>query len=214
MPTKNTTIAFESSPNRKARLARKRGQSVIEFAIVSMVFVSMLFLSYNAVMAFAFQQYVAHAVFMSARAYQAAQANPLEQELRANNTLENYLPGLQSKKIRLGNSSIRADVISVQMPSALGVPMGSGKPTDAGTAIRVVFEMPLTALPLGSGDWDSVKKIRLEASSFLGREPTNAECVNYFSRLLKTLTLPNAPTWHKAAMENMRTAYAMTDNGC
>lgn len=208
MPTANTTKRSKSYPN------RRQGQSVIEFAVVSMVFVAMLFLSYNAVMAFAFQQYVAHAVFMSARVFQASQETPQTQETRAKIALNNYLPGLDGGQIRLGNSSIRANVISVDVPTALDVPTGSGKPTDSSTAIRVVFEMPLAALPLGDGDWNAIKKIRLEASSFLGREPTEVECYGYFDQLLKALIIPGAPSYHQRAMEDSKTSHALTDNGC
>lgn len=211
MATSNTTTKLTLSLNKS-----KKGQSVIEFAVVSMLFVSMLFVSYNAVMAFAFQQYVSHAVFMAARSYQAAHLNPPTQESAAKLALTNYLPGLDSGKVRLGNSSIRADIVSVEVPEIDPdvIRTGSGTPANYGATIKVVFEMPLAALPLGQGDWNSIKKIRLEASSFLGREPTQAECINYFTRLLGELTIPNAPTYHKNAMQNSDIPYAMTDNGC
>lgn len=206
--TSNTTTKSRSSRNDRA------GQSVIEFSIVSMIFVSMLFLSYNAVMAFAFQQYVAHAVFMAARAFQAGHVNPQTQKQAAQATLEAYLPGLNTNKVRLGTSSIRADILSVEVPDAINVPQGSGVPSDYGFRVRVVFEMPLVALPLGDGDWNAVKKIRLEASSFLGREPTQSDCMNYFGQLLKSLEIQGAPGTHAKAMESEATVNAMTDNGC
>lgn len=211
MATTSTTTRSKLSFSK-----RREGQSVIEFAVVSVIFVAMLFLSYNAVMAFAFQQYVAHAVFMSARSYQAAHATPSTQELAARSALQLYLPGLDSGKVRLGSSSIRADIINVIIPPAdpAAVRTGSGTPANYGATIKVVFEMPLAALPLGKGDWDSVKKIRLEAASFLGREPTRVECINYFSQLLSSLVISGAPAGHGNAMRNDSTTFAMFDNGC
>jgi hypothetical protein len=211
MPTKNTTTKSKLSLS-ELRLRRRRGQSVIEFAVVSMIFVSMLFISYNAVMAFAFQQYVAHAVFMAARTYQAAHGNPATQEAWALDALSNY--GLKEGPVRLG--PIRAEVLEVTVPPGDpdAVPSGSGKPTDSGAAVRVRFSMPLAALPLGDGDWDSVKRITLEASSFLGREPTSVECRQYFRDMLQKLALPGAPPAHLNEMQSDVTITAMSDNGC
>jgi len=176
----------------------------------------MIYLSYNAVMAFAFQQYVSHATFMAARSYQAGWDNPQTQEARARETLAQYLPGLASGEVRLGSSSIRARNVSFDVPPGdpAAVSTGFGKPVDTGIRVRVQFSMPLVALPLGDGDWDAVKTIDLEASSFLGREPTRAECANYFGELLQQLIIPGAPTYHSSAMTDNRTIVAMSDNGC
>lgn len=212
MLTKSTTTKLASSLSRCPSNKRRRGQSVIEFAVVSMIFVSMLFISYNAVMAFAFQQYVAHAVFMAARTYQAGHENPATQAQWAEDALKNY--GLKVGRLKMG--PVRAEVLEVLVPPGdpAAVPTGSGMPADSGATIRVKFSMPLAALPLGDGDWDAVKKITLEASSFLGREPTSVECYDYFGQLLNSLVLPGAPSAHAREMRSDATRAAMTDNGC
>jgi hypothetical protein len=185
---------------------------VIEFAVVSMIFVSMLFISYNAVMAFAFQQYVSHAVFMAARSYQAGHDMPARQAVSAELALANY--GLRVGPIKMG--PVRAEILEVFVPPGdpSAVPTGSGMPADSGASIRVRFSMPLAALPLGDGDWDAVKRITLEASSFLGREPTAAECYSYFQLLLEGLIIPGAGPAHINAMRSPATKEALTDNGC
>lgn len=212
MLTKSITTKPALSLNRRSSSQRRRGQSVIEFAVVSMIFVSMLFISYNAVMAFAFQQYVAHAVFMAARTYQAGHENAATQSQWAEDALANY--GLKVGRIQMG--PVRAEVLEVVVPPGDPdlVPTGSGMPADAGFAIRVRFAMPLAALPLGDGDWNAVKKITLEASSFLGREPTSDECYGYFRGMLRSLVLAGAPPAHAQAMASDGVVSAMTDNGC
>lgn len=159
----------------KSKMDKKRGQGVVEFALVSIIFLNMFLLTLNGVLAFTTQQYISYATFMAARAFQASHETfENGQRAAAQATLNKYLTLVYND----GGKEL-ARITNVYIPNAVKeVPYGYKAPERA-SQIRVEFEVPLVQLPLGDLK-QSFGYIKLEAVSYLGREPTVSECRNFF----------------------------------
>jgi hypothetical protein len=165
------------------QLKSRSGQSVVEFIFVTIVFLNLLLVTFNAVMAFVVQQYMSYAVFMAARAYQASQEDPSAQDKAARDTLNSYLyfgnapagvfkfPGY--KKI------LATDVEAVFPAVGSNLPQyGQTQPAET-VKIEVRFKVPLFQLPV-PGLTEDLIRVPLRAASYLGREPTREECKSFF----------------------------------
>lgn len=149
---------------------RKKGQGVVEFALVSIIFLNLFLLTLNGVLAFTVHQYISYATFMAARAFQASQETPGGNEAAARATLDAYfdMPGVTKELAR---------VTDTYVPSG-NVHYGVREPTNE-MKIRVEFEVPL--LPFQLGDMTAnFGWITLESVSYLGREPSVQECRSFF----------------------------------
>ena len=202
----------------------KKGQTLIEFALVSIIFIFLLVLTFNAILAFSVQQYLSYATFMSARAYQAAGDNPADQVARARGILSQFIPGLPPPgtdnfgspglpiKFSLFPRPI-AFLQQIQIPDPQPGDEGAGIP-DPPRAIRLVFNMPLAQIPLGQLVRERLGLIRLESQSFLGREVSTQECRGFFRGFLSSYRIPGAPANHQNFVGSPSSSLLMEDNGC
>jgi hypothetical protein len=159
---------------------RRRGQSLMEFALVTVIFLNLLVVTYNAVLAFGVQQYLSYAAFMSARALQASSSQPDQgnnsQTARATAVLKKFVPSAYLKLP--GFSRNLAHILKTHVPTASAVPYGMKGPT-ADREVFIQFEVPLLTMP-GLSLGGQFTSLTLEAKSYLGREPTRSECMNFF----------------------------------
>lgn len=168
-------------------MKRKSGQTVIEFAFVSVIFIFMLVLTFNAILAFCVHQYISYAVFMSARSFQASADTPQQQVNNARETLASLIPGLSANQI--GNSMnvpvyfkkfserkalarIKQVVIPQPREGSFGI--------NATSTVMVRFDVPFAELPLGNEVAQAYAAIELVAQSALGREVSARECRRFF----------------------------------
>ncbi len=165
----------------------RKGQSVVEFIFVLLAFLNLLVVTINATMAFAVQQYMSYAAFMAARAFQASNISPKEQEEAAKAVLNSYLfisPGDDNEKIFRFHKDGKGTARDVEwkVPDSLGaLPKYGQMPPKPGRHIKIDFKVPLFQLPFGP----SIKALNLiwvplSAVSYLGREPTVEECRKFF----------------------------------
>lgn len=185
----------------KSKISPKSGQTVVEFAFVSMIFIFMLVLTFNTVVAFSVHQYLSYVTFMAARAYQAGNGSPQEQRTKALETFQRYIPQLgglspapgaaidvSANPVRFNNFKKDLALIKkVYIPVvAENKDFGSGAAMDrnvAGTSDRYVgldFEVPFAQFPLGAELRNRFGRISLTTRSFLGREVSQRECRRFF----------------------------------
>lgn len=203
---------------------RRKGQTLIEFAFVSVLFIFMLVITFNAILAFVAHQYISYATFMAARAYQASADMPQRQVENAKETFAQYIPGLTGTQVNTGMSfpvvferfsprKIFARITGVQISSP--TPMTYGMRAES--EILVSFEVPFAQLPLGSAIGSQISFLKLTARSSLGREVTAAECQAYFrSRYEKVLnSIKEAPGLKSGNAGYVQGLWKnMEDNGC
>lgn len=195
---------------RKSTRQSKSGQSVVEFAFVSMIFLFMLVLTFNTVLAFTVQQYLSYVTFMAARAYQSGNSSPEDQRLRALETFQRYLPQ-ELSGLSLGSGSMMevtgpgilqfknfkkelAVLTKVYIPpTAVNRDYGSGaavEPSASGATSRYVgleFKVPFVQFPLGEELRARFGYITLTTRSFLGREVSRSECQTFFNGLASNI---------------------------
>ena len=213
----------------KTHLSRRQGQSMIEFLFVSTLFILMLLISYNSVIAFSLQQYMSWITFMGARSFQAAAATPAAQEAAARRTLHDY--GIDdSGKFMMKDFSDNAlaQIVKVVVPSGATAEIGGyslsegPNPTNAsaGTgkmiAIQASFRL-MANVPFlsGSSSTGSLGTIVLWSKSYLGREPTTMECQKFFGSFLKKYTDALSSAGAPSSVHGATSlAPNMEDNGC
>jgi len=164
----------------------RQGQTVVEFALISVLFVALLLVTFNAVVAFAVHEYLSYAAFMSARALQASDETPERQADKALLAMAQYLPGFNGGTLAalqfpgLGKAVARNVAVQVQ-PSQT---YGPGGPANR-AFVRVTFDVDFLTLPLGKTGLGNLKTLRLETRSNLGREVSRKECMGFFQSFLK-----------------------------
>ena len=155
---------------RKISRNGKEGQSLVEFTFVILIFMAMLSLTFNAILAFCTQQYLSFAAFMAARAYQASNATMSQQRSHAERVLLSYLDVRSPTILKFPSfNRILAKNIQYSIPEpeeGVFIPL----PTDE-RRIRITFEVPFLEFPLGSLR-SNFGTVQLQAESYLGREPT------------------------------------------
>jgi Flp pilus assembly protein TadG len=228
------TYASQSLHYKSKRMGQsENGQTVVEFALVSILFIFLLVVTFNGILAFGTQQYFSYVAFMSARAYQAAGATPETQVQAARQTLAAYIPNLNASMINqnLGEPGLRiqfdtfgqrpiAFVKRIVVPDAVIGSYSSveGLDRDAGNqaqnpalpgslpvAIQIEFKVPFATMPLGKEAAEKIGYITMYAQSYLGRQVTKSECRQFFSGFLEKFLVPNRSFQFPQYME---------DNGC
>ena len=165
----------------------------MEFIFVMLLFVFMLNVTYNAVLAFSVYQYLSYATFMAARAYQSSDGSAAEQLDNATNALRNYIPGLPGAGA-VNHPLVFADVGAVSTgslgdipgrrtlaminrvsvtPQAIPTPGGEH---GVGPGVRISFRVPFVFAPLGLKNVQDLVSLDFETHAFLGREPSVADC--------------------------------------
>jgi len=189
---------------------------MIEFSFVAVIFVGMLSLSFNAIMGFCVQQYVAYAVFMTARSYQGANSSLDANTSAARAAISGYFPGVSgsgtgmSVPLTLGSLRV-ANIISVFLPQAKKNDYG---PADENSKVRVVFEVPLVMVPFGPNMKKTFGKITLDAQSYLGREVSATECRGWFEAFMDAFAISGAGMSGKYQSYARKYSGNMDDNGC
>jgi hypothetical protein len=177
---------------------RRKGQTLLEFVFVLVLFIFMLSITYNAVVAFSLQQYMSYAAFMGARAYQAGSIDAASNLVQAQATLNRFIPGIASAgtglvaemdELRFG-MKLMAKRIKVKYPDApsptSGLPL-DGNAATAGSAEKglvITFEAPFAIVPIGLSQ--SLSFLKMKVISNLGREVSVSECKGFFT------AIPNA----------------------
>lgn len=173
----------------------RRGQTLIEFAFVSVLFIFMLVLTFNAILAFCVHQYISYAAFMGARAYQASTDTPGRQVANAKAAFAQLIPGLSAGQVasemsfpvffkKFSSRKALARIVGVRIDS----PQTNTFGLRGQSSFTVIFDVPFAELPLGSEVGAQIASIRLKTQSSLGREVTVEECNDYFkARYMKVL---------------------------
>lgn len=203
------------------RPSSKSGQSMIEFSLVSIIFIFMLSLTFNAILAFSIQQYMSYAAFMTARALQAGGEDPATQFQNAARTLASFVPNLQANGPQQDGLDIPfrfagfgknlATITGYTIPPPQGFDYGQASPTSV--AVQIRFKVPFVEISVGSQLRDRFGTIPLSASSFLGREVSRSECKSYFQSFIQTFSIsgPVSAAYNSFAGEFYT---SMEDNGC
>jgi len=202
-----------------AKLKKKEGQSLVEFALVSLFFLVMVIVSINVVFAFVVQQYLAYATFMAARSYQAAAESPAKQRENACNTFKRFIPSLTECTTSTGavlnfaslGSRQVAVIRGVQIPAPVAHQHGTGAVQDRtnNNYIGLTFEVPFFKTNFGNFA-SSFPSLTLNSRSFLGREVSTEECGDYFNKFYNAFRPSGAPTTGIGGAQ----AAHMYDNGC
>jgi hypothetical protein len=186
----------------------RRGQSMMEFALVILIFLNLLVITYNSVLAFGVQQYFSYVAFLSARALQASSDSPAGQYQRAQKTMAQFISG--PTLTFNGSRRAIASNIRVYIPDAESMPYGIKGPAPD-REVRIDFEVPLFELPFFSLS-DLFPKLKLQAKSYLGREATRQECQQFFRRFWDYYLPAAIPNRGKKGVKD---AWAgMDDNDC
>lgn len=200
---------------------------MIEFIFVSLVFVFMLVLTFNAVIAMSVQQYLSYAVFMAARAYQAGTEVPENQSSNAAATLARFMrdvpvASLASSGNASGSFEVRfpmfrtkpvAVVTKLVIPRPTPYSYGAGGVVEADDLfVGAEFDVSFVSLPLGPS-FQNLQRLSLKARSYLGREVTQSECEGFFERFYRFYEVNDSTNGAgRARAQNL--FLHMDDNGC
>ena len=180
---------------------------MLEFSLVILIFLNLLSITYNSVLAFGIQQYFSYAAFMSARALQASSEKPEGQSDRAQKVMARFVTG---STLSFAGGRTLATNVRVFIPDAKSIPYGMKGPT-RDREVRIDFEVPLFVLPFFSLS-DLFPKLSLQAKGYLGREPSRSECRAYFKKFYNyflPVGIPNRDA------NGVRDAWSgMDDNDC
>jgi hypothetical protein len=158
------------------------GQATIEFALTMILFFSffLFFLQLSLVMAYG--NFVHYATFMSARAYLSAGPDQEDQQKRARDVI------VQMLKKSAGASGVErfpfiAKGVGGTDPGGFEI-MENGQGQSWLTGVRYTFKSKLMMIPMGGtrSSKGAINSVTLTSESFLGREPTTAECLEYLRK--------------------------------
>lgn len=210
----------------------KSGQSLVEFALVSILFFFMIILTLNAILIFATHQYLSYSTFLTARAFQASALTQDQQLAHACQVLARMLdnadfasscqPGPNANvKLNLNFELFQkrlATIDTVRMPLKLpantkvGVSVLTGDSFDTMEnnnphAVIIQYRAPLVQFPIFQ-ELQEFTNIPMVAKSSLGRETTTEECRKWFDTFFVNA---NARVGNSAP--GGQSQY-MEDNGC
>lgn len=167
------------------RVTKNRdGQAAIEFMVCMVVILFFLMMVLSLAVLFVTSEYMEYATFMAARTYKAAAGSSDEQERNAKEVFDAYA-GNVTGIIR--NPSIRFQ---------------DQGPTDTAGAVAS-YDIDLFYLPpVFIGTNAPLSRIHLSTDTYLGREPSVAECGNFFQTFVQRFGVSSV------------FADSMDDNGC
>lgn len=173
----------------KRRLNNQRGQSAIEFIVVVVVvlFFLLFFLSLSILLVVS--DYLEYATFMSARTYKSMFSSQEKQEENARIVFDSYANRVQG---------IARD-INLEF-------LDGGEGGNQAAGVKATYTIDLFYLPpLFIPDGIPASGITLTTETRLGRDPSYADCFNYFRNFTRRLGLN---------LEGTRYISLMDDNGC
>lgn len=209
------------------------GQSLVEFALVSILFFFMIVLTLNAILIFGTHQYLSYAAFLTARAFQASAPTQEQQLGNACQVMARMLDQKQLASCGGGgllsglNIPLRfelfqkrlATISSIRMPlrvnanESVGVTVLTGDAQDAVEnnnpyAVIIQYKAPLVQFPIFEGLQEFIN-VPMVAKSSLGRETTSEECRIWFDKFFKNA---NTRVGNPPPASDM--SQYMEDNGC
>ncbi len=198
-------------PTKKRNRLDRAGQATLEFALTLILLMSTVFFFIHSSFGLAWSSYVQYATFMSARAYLAAGPNPEEQVDRARSVASRMLkkkdnPGEDRLPMIAKGDSQDLDGADEVVPGlAIGFHPAIAAQAQAGDpsyswmqGVRYRFKSRLFLLPFGGANPAEKKnQLELQSESWLGREPSRSECLEYFTGTL-----------------SLRAEEVVLDNGC
>jgi hypothetical protein len=179
-------------PPIKARKMGNIGQSTIEFALVLIFLMSIIFFFLQMCFVFAYGNYVHYATFMAARAYLSAGPSIDDQEARATAVITKMLKrsggfGERFPSIAQGVASqdeATPPGLSVKPPPQF---VDGDRNFSWLQGVRYTFKSRLFLLPFGTsqGGSNSTNSVTFSSESWLLRDPSTADCVNYMGTVTK-----------------------------
>jgi len=165
-------------------LNKEEGQATLEFALVLALILAITLFYFQLCFLFAYGNYVQYATFMSARAYMASGPDDKDQEERAKRVIIKMIKK-SAKDPNIDRWPGIAEGTGGGNPK--GVKIGKGSENEAAGAetidlswqegVRYTFKGKVFLLPLGAEASDNY--LTLTSESWLGREPSEAECKQY-----------------------------------
>ncbi len=166
----------------------EQGQSTLEFVLTLTLFLGFTFFIIQLGFAFAFGNYVQYATFMAARAYLSAGPSQGDQDSRARFVLGYMLKtsGFQTRTDKFPSIAKGSGGASADFP---GLTLGAGGLYDPSAdatlwmmGVQYKFSSKIIPLPLGvlprAGSSPALNSLTLTSESWLGREPSDAECAD------------------------------------
>lgn len=187
-------MIFRKSPKNKS----EQGQATIEFALSLILIMGFIFFYIQLALVFAWSNYIHYATFMSARAYLSGSVNREDQEERARKVIVKMLKKGESRAGLDRFPSVARGVGGDGLAGFYVRPPKEFNPSIRNFSwlegVRYAFRSKLFLIPFGGSSKESndggkneksVNEISLTSESWLGREPSYAECINYLSKKAK-----------------------------
>lgn len=170
------------------------GQATVEFALTLVLLMAFILFVLQLSLVFAWGNYIQYATFLSARAYLAAGDTRADQAERARAVMERMVkkPGFAGldRYPMLAKGEDGQDAMGGQVAGFSVDPPPQFDPTTRANSwmegVRYtfrsrIFMMPLTGRERASSDGKE-GSVRLTSESFLGRDPSHQECIEYMEQ--------------------------------
>jgi hypothetical protein len=162
---------------------KEEGQSTVEFALTLILLMGFIFFFLQLSLVFGFGNYVHYATFMSARAYLAAGPNGDDQVSRAKSVIVSTLKAGPSREGMDRFPGIARAVGGDGPVTGMELDSPEFHKGDRDSSwlqgVRYTFKSRLFLLPLGGrspASGSSGNSLTLTSESWLGREPSDADC--------------------------------------
>lgn len=170
----------------------QKGQSAVEFILVSVIVFFFLLFFLSLAFTLVLTQYMDYATFMAARTYKAGHFDIGNQREKARIVFRQYLTPV------LANPLVRS-VSELEFVKA--DPNSRDYQTEG---VRATYEVNLFYLPPIFAKDRIASTLTLTSESFLGRDPNNKECTEFFKSFISRLGI----NMKESEIGNME------DNGC
>ncbi len=164
----------------------KSGQGMVELILTLFAFFTILFMFVQIALSFGVANYIQYATFMASRAFLAG-----HQDLR---TQKGAAQGVVERMLKNGGRDRFAGIIKA---SGEGDPTGTfigptgrvklavdgARQTAWEQGVTYKFKMKFYMLPILRAASNKPPDLELESQSYLGREPTEDECIRYLEQV-------------------------------
>jgi hypothetical protein len=162
----------------------EKGQSTVEFALTLVLLMSIILFFLQLTLIFSYGNYVHYATYMSARAYLSSGPSKDDQAERAKDVLNIMLTrggsaGGPDKYSFIGQGFGGTDPIGAEIGDSQNPPFSAeDRNLSWMQGVRYTFRSRLFILPMGRAQASSSANVlTLTSESWLGREPSFAECL-------------------------------------
>lgn len=158
----------------------QRGQSIVELVVSLFAFFTVLFLFVQLGISFGLANYIHYATYMAARSYMAGYRDESEQTKAAQAVLDTMLNASSGGRFK-GLIEQHSDGPFIGKAQGVVTKIDGSRQSSWEQGVRYKFKARLNMLPIikstsGKGNW-----VDLESQTFLGREPTEADCDTYMA---------------------------------